>query len=66
MAELWCLSLRPEDARQQTQSCPPPIGTLFTDARATVVLGSYESVILNEVGMNMEMMGPGDIIVTVL
>ena len=36
--------------------------TMFTDAIATVVLASYEGVILNELGMRMEMVGPGDII----
>ena len=35
---------------------------MFTDARATVVLGNNEGVALNEVGMRREMMGPGDII----
>ena len=35
---------------------------MFTDARATVLLGTYEGVILNELGMRMEMVGPGDII----
>ena len=42
------------------KSGPPLIGTKFTDDRATVVLGSYGCVILNEVGMSMEMAGPGD------
>ena len=44
------------------KSRPPLIGTMFTVARATVVLGSYEGVILNELGMRMKMVGPGDII----
>ena len=43
------------------ESCPPLIGTMFTDGRATVVLGGYEGVILNEVGMTMELVGPGDV-----
>ena len=34
---------------------------MFTDGRATVVLGGYEGVILNEVGMTMELVGPGDV-----
>jgi hypothetical protein len=34
---------------------------MFTTTRATVMLGSYKGVILNEVGMSIEMAGPGDV-----
>ena len=36
------------------------IGTFFTDDGASVVLGSYEGIVLNRSGMCMEMVGPGD------
>lgn len=55
-------NMRMPDNRTQVKSHPPLIGTMFTDDRATVVLGSYGGVILNELGMSMEMVGPGDII----
>ena len=45
--------LRTLDNRPKSR--PPLIGT-------TVVLGRYEGVFLNGIGMRMEMMGPGDII----
>ena len=35
---------------------------MSTDARTKVMLGRYEGVVLNGVGMRMKMMGPGDII----
>ena len=35
----------------RTKSRPPLIGTFFTDDGALLVLGSYECVALNELGM---------------
>ena len=45
----------------RTKSRPLLIGNFFTDNGASVVLGSYECVVLNKLGMCMEMAGPWDV-----
>ena len=42
------------------RSGPPLIGTFFTDDETSVVLSSYEDIILSETGMQTKMLGPGD------
>ena len=48
--------LRTPDTRPKPR--PPLIGTMTTDARTAVVLSRYGGVVLNEIGMRMDMMGP--------
>ena len=45
---------------KRTKSHPQLIGTFFTDDGASVVLGSYKSIVLNKFWMCMDMAGPGD------
>ena len=40
--------------RMPNRSCPPLIRTFFADDEASVVLGSYEDIILSETGMHMK------------
>ena len=48
------------DTREEFGCSPPLIVTFFADGQASVVLGSYEDIILNESGICMKMLGPGD------
>ena len=47
------------DTREEFGCSPPLIVTFFAGGQASVVLGSYEDIILNETGMHMKMLGPG-------
>ena len=62
------LIIEDNDRKEQWKNCGAlvydakhQIGTMFTDDGATVVLGRYKGVILNELGMRMEMAGPVDV-----
>ena len=45
----------------RTKSRLPLIGTFFNDNWASVVLGTYECVVLNMLGICIEMAGPGNV-----